>query len=289
MTIIYYNGDKEKRKTKLFYGGSTMENMITLNNGVKMPRIGYGVYQIPSVITERCVTDALNVGYTAVDTAQCYGNEKQVGKAVRKSGLARNEVFITTKLWGGRGYADTVSSIDSSLRALGLEYIDLLLIHEPTGDYLEIYRAMEDAYKSGKLRAIGVANFLEDNYKRLTENCLVIPAVNQVETHVFRQQKSLRRLLDEKGTVHQSWSPLACGRNGFFRNPVLLDIGAKYGKSAAQVGLRFLYQQDIVIIPKSTHIERMKENRDILDFELSADDMKALYALDMNRSMFGWW
>ena len=244
-----------------------MENTVILNNGVQMPMIGYGVYQIPSIETERCVTDALSIGYRSIDTAQCYGNEKQVGKAVKKSGLARDEVFITTKLWGGRGYADTVRSIDSSLKALDLDYIDLLLIHEPTGDYLEIYRAMEDAYKAGKLRSIGVANFLEDKFRRLAENCTVIPAVDQVETHIFRQQRNLRKLLDEKGTVHQSWSPLACGRNGFFRNHELTEIGAKYGKTAAQVGLRFLFQQGIVIIPKSTHIERMRENLDIIQIK----------------------
>ena len=266
-----------------------MENTIRLNNGVQMPMIGYGVYQIPSIETERCVTDALSIGYRSIDTAQCYGNEKQVGKAVKRSGLARDEVFITTKLWGGSGYSDTVRSIDNSLKALDLGYIDLLLIHEPTGNYLEIYRAMEDAYKAGKLRSIGVANFLEDNFRRLTENCTVIPAVDQVETHVFRQQKNLRKLLDEKGTVHQSWSPLACGRNGFFRNPELTEIGAKYGKTAAQVGLRFLFQQGIIIIPKSTHIERMRENLDILDFELTPEEMTELQALDMNRSLFGWW
>ena len=265
-----------------------MEN-ITLNSGVKMPRIGFGVYQIPSVLTEKCVTDALNVGYRSIDTAQCYGNERQVGKAVKKSGLARDEVFITTKLWGGRGYKDTVTSIDSSLKAIGLDYIDLLLIHEPTGDYLEIYRAMEDAYKAGKLRSIGVANFMEDNFRRLCDNCTVTPAVDQVETHIFRQQKGLRRLLDEKGVIHESWSPLACGRNGFFRNPVLLRIAEKYGKTAAQVGLRFLYQQDIVIIPKSTHIERMRENLDILEFSLTDSEMRDLSALDLGKSLFGWW
>ena len=240
-----------------------MQDTIKLNNGVEMPRIGYGVYQIPSSVTERCVKDALSVGYRSVDTAQCYGNERAVGAAVRASGLPRSEVFITTKLWGGRGYEDTVSSIDGSLKALNLDYIDLLLIHEPTGDYLEIYRAMENAYKNGKLRAIGIANFLEDNFNRLVSNCTIIPAVNQVETHVFRQQNKLRRLLDENGTIHESWSPLACGQNGFFSNPVLKEIGEKYGKSIAQIGLRFLYQQDIVIIPKSTHIERMKENLDM--------------------------
>ncbi len=197
--------------------------------------------------------------------------------------------IITTKLWGGRGYNDTVASIDSSLKAIGLDYIDLLLIHEPTGDYLEIYRAMENAYKAGKLRSIGVANFLEDNFRRLCDNCTVIPAVDQVETHIFRQQKCLRKLLDEKGVIHESWSPLACGRNGFFRNPVLLRIADRYGKTAAQVGLRFLYQQDIVIIPKSTHIERMRENLDILNFSLTDSEMSELSALDLGKSLFGWW
>lgn len=266
-----------------------MTNTVTLNNGVEMPRIGYGVYQIPSSITERCVKDALTVGYRSVDTAQCYGNERAVGNAIRNSGIPRGEVFVTTKLWGGRGYKDTVISIDHSLNALNLDYIDLLLIHEPTGDFCEIYRAMEDAYQAGKLRAIGVANFLEANYKRLLKTAKIIPAVNQVETHVFRQQKQLRKLLNENGTVHESWSPLACGENNFFGNPVLKEIGVKYGKTVAQVGLRFLYQQNIVIIPKSTHIERMRENLDILDFELSVEDMSALYQLDTGRSQFNWW
>ena len=266
-----------------------MENTVRLNNGVEMPRIGYGVYQIPSSITERCVSAALSVGYRSVDTAQCYGNEQATGKAIKASGILRDEIFVTTKLWGGRGYKDTVASIDGSLKALGMDYIDLLLIHEPTGDFHEIYRAMEDAYRAGKLRAIGVANFLEKNYRILLETAAIIPAVNQIETHVFRQQKEMRKLLADNGTVHESWSPLACGQNGFFRNPILNEIGGRYGKSNAQVGLRFLYQQGIVIIPKSTHIERMKENMDILDFELTADEMDELSHLDLDRSMFGWW
>ena len=266
-----------------------MENTVRLNNGVEMPSIGYGVYQIPSMITERCVRDALSAGYRSIDTAQCYGNEKAVGKAVRGSGIPREEIFVTTKLWGGRGYRDTVSSIDDSLRALNLDYIDLLLIHEPTGDFNEIYRAMEDAYRAGKLRAIGVANFLEANWEQLLKTAEIIPAVNQIETHVFRQQKTMHQILKDAGTVHESWSPLACGQNGFFRNPVLREIGEKYGKTNAQVGLRFLYQQEIVIIPKSTHAERMKENLDILDFELTDEEMKRIEALDTDRSMFGWW
>lgn len=266
-----------------------METTVRLNNGVEMPSIGYGVYQIPSSITERCVRDALSVGYRSVDTAQCYGNERAVGKAIKASGIARSELFVTTKLWGGRGYKDTVESIDDSLRALGLDYIDLLLIHEPTGDFHEIYRGMEDAYRAGKLRAIGVANFLEKNYLSLLETAEIIPAVDQIETHVFRQQKGMKKLLADHGTIHESWSPLACGQNGFFRNPVLKEIGDRYGKSNAQVGLRILYQQGIVIIPKSTHMDRMRQNLDILDFELTPDEMKRIDALDLDRSMFGWW
>lgn len=266
-----------------------MDNTVILNNGVEMPRIGYGVYQIPSSITERCVSDALSVGYRSVDTAQCYGNEKAAGQAIRKSGIARDKIFVTTKLWGGRGYKDTVRSIDGSLRALDMDYIDLLLIHEPTGDFCEIYRAMEDAYREGKLRAIGVANFLESNYRTLLNSAEILPAVDQIETHVFRQQKGMRALLKEYGTVHESWSPLACGQNGFFRNNVLREIGEKHGKSNAQVGLRFLYQQGIVVIPKSTHIERMKENLEILDFALTDEEMNLLDALDLDRSLFGWW
>lgn len=266
-----------------------MNDTVILNNGVEMPRIGYGVYQIPSSMTERCVSDALSVGYRSVDTAQCYGNEAATGRAIKASGIPKDEIFVTTKLWGGRGYRDTVSSIDSSLKALGMDHIDLLLIHEPTGDFHEIYRAMEDAYKAGKLRAIGVANFLEKNYKSLLETAKIVPAVDQIETHVFRQQKNMRGLLKEHGTTHESWSPLACGQNGFFRNQTVREIGERYGKSNAQVGLRFLYQQDIVIIPKSTHIERMKENLDILDFELTQDEMDMLSGLDLDRSMFGWW
>ena len=266
-----------------------MNDTVILNNGVEMPRIGYGVYQIPSSMTERCVSDALSVGYRSVDTAQCYGNEAATGRAIKASGIPKDEIFVTTKLWGGRGYRDTVSSIDSSLKALGMDYIDLLLIHEPTGDFHEIYRAMEDAYKAGKLRAIGVANFLEKNYTSLLETAEIVPAVDQIETHVFRQQKNMRRLLKEHGTIHESWSPLACGQNGFFRNQTVREVGEKYGKSNAQVGLRFLYQQHIVIIPKSTHIERMKENLDILDFKLTQDEMDMLSGLDLDRSMFGWW
>ena len=262
---------------------------ITLNNGVKMPLLGYGTYQTPSRITESYVTDALNIGYRSIDTAQCYGNEREVGRACRKSGIARSELFITTKLWACRGYQDTLRSIDGSLKELNLDYIDLLLIHEPTGDVFEIYRAMESAYKDGKLRAIGVSNFLDSRYLDLINHCKIVPAVNQVETHVFRQQKKLRELELQIGTRHESWSPLACGQNDIFGNSTLLKIAANHGKTVAQIALRFLTQQGIIVIPKSTHIERMKENFESLEFDLTADEMREIEGLEIGKSLFGWW
>ena len=201
---------------------------VALNNGVKMPVIGYGTYQTPPAATERCVLDALHAGYQSVDTAQCYCNEGEVGTACRRSGVLRNDLFVTTKLWACRGYTDTLRSIDDSLERLGLDHIDLLLLHEPTGDIPEIYRAMEKACRDGKKRAIGVSNFLEANYKALLREREIVPAVNQVETHVFRQQAPLRALEEEAGTCHESWSPLASGRNGIFSNNTLRDIGSAH-------------------------------------------------------------
>ena len=264
-------------------------DFVTFNNGVKMPMIGFGTYQMPSRITERCVSDALKIGYRHIDTAQCYGNEHEVGMAVKNSGLRREEIFVTTKLWGGRGYSDTLRSIENSLRTLDTGYIDLLLIHEPTGDFNEIYRAMETKYHEGSLRAIGVANFLEENFSRLMETAKVIPAVNQIETHVFRQQKNMHRILKKFGTVHESWSPLACGKNNIFKNSTLKNIADAHGKSVAQVALRFLIQQNIPVIPKSTHIERMQENIAVTDFELSNSEMDTIISLDMGKSLFLWW
>lgn len=262
---------------------------ITLNNGVEMPILGYGTYQTPPRITEQCVTDALRVGYRSIDTAQCYGNEPEVGLACRKSGIPRSELFITTKLWACHGYNDTLRSIEGSLKKLDLDYIDLLLIHEPAGDVHEIYRAMETAYKDGKLRAIGVSNFLEERYLDIVNHCKVVPAVNQVETHVFRQQKKLRQLECQIGTKHESWSPLACGQNGIFKNSTLLKIAGNHGRSAAQIALRFLLQQGIIVSPKSTHIERMEENFAALNFDLEADEMREIEQLEIGKSLFGWW
>ena len=266
-----------------------MEMFVRLNDGHVMPMIGFGTYQMPRRITQQCVEQALEIGYRHIDTAQCYGNEHEVGLAVKASGLPRQEVFVTTKLWGARGYGDTMRSIENSLREIGLEYIDLFLIHEPSGDFISQYQAMEDAQKMGLLRSIGVANFLEDNYMKLIGNCRVIPAVNQIETHVYRPQTSMHKLLQEHGTWHESWSPLACGQNGFFRDPVLRQIADNHGKSIAQIGLRWLLQSGVDVIPKTTHKERMQENFDIFGFNLSEDDMQAISRLDTGRSQFGWW
>ena len=262
---------------------------ITLNNGVRMPMAGYGTYQTPSSITEKCVAEAISIGYRSIDTAQCYGNEKEVGSACRKSGISRKELFITTKLWGCHGYQDTLHSIDTSLKRLNMDYIDLLLIHEPTGNVYEIYRAMEKFYSDGKLRAIGVSNFLEERYLDLVNHCKVIPAVNQVETHVFRQQKKLRDLECQIGTKHESWSPLACGQNHIWNNPILLQIAEKNGKSVSQIALRFLVQQGVTVIPKSTNRIHMKENLEVFNFDLDAKDMQSIRELEQGHSLFGWW
>ena len=259
----------------------------TLNNGVKMPMLGYGVYQVAPEECERCVLDALSVGYRAVDTAQAYGNEEGVGSALKKSGVPRGEVFLTTKVWiTDAGEEKAARSIDESLRKLGTDYVDLLLIHQPFGDYYGTYRAMEKAYKAGKVRAIGVSNFYPDRFIDLANFCEVTPAVNQVETHVFQQQKVARGVAEKYGTLIQSWGPFAEGKNGIFTNETLVKIGKKYGKTVAQTALRFLLQSGVAIIPKSTHKERMAENLDILNFSLSEEDMREISALDTGKSLF---
>lgn len=263
--------------------------MITLklNNGVEMPRIGYGVYQVSPDECERCVSDALKVGYRMVDTAQAYHNEEGVGAAVKKSGIPREELFLVSKVWiSNYGYEKAKASIDESLRKLGTDYIDLMLLHQPFGDRYGAYRALEAAYKEGKLRAIGVSNFYPDHFIDLASNVEIVPAVNQVETHVFDQQTEAEKYMDEFGTRMMAWAPLAEGRNGFFTNPVLEAIGKKYGKSVAQVALRWLSQRDVIIIPKSTHVERMEQNLDIFDFTLSDEEMAEIARLDTGKSLF---
>ncbi|WP_302149799.1 aldo/keto reductase [Bacteroides caecimuris] len=262
-------------------------NTVTLNNGVVMPQIGYGVYQVSPTECERCVSDALSVGYRMIDTAQAYHNEEGVGAAVKKSGIARDELFLVSKVWiSNYGFDKAKASIDESLRKLGTDYIDLMLLHQPFCDRYGAYRALEAAYKEGKVRAIGVSNFYPDHFIDLASNVEIVPAVNQVETHVFDQQIEAQGYMKEFGTHMMAWAPLAEGRNNFFTNPVLEAIGKKYGKSVAQVALRWLIQRDVIIIPKSVHVERMQQNLDIFDFELSQDDMAAIAGLDTKQSLF---
>lgn len=262
-------------------------NKVILNNGVEMPIIGYGVYQVSPEECERCVSDALRVGYRMIDTAQAYHNEGGVGSAVKKSGISRDELFLVSKIWiSNYGYEKAKASIDESLCKLGTDYIDLMLLHQPFCDRYGAYRALEAAYKEGKLRAIGVSNFYPDHFIDLASNVEIVPAVNQVETHVFDQQIEAQKLMKEFGTHMMAWAPLAEGRNNFFTNPVLEEIGKKYGKSVAQVALRWLTQRDVIIIPKSVHIERMRQNLDIFDFTLSDEDMAAITTLDTATSLF---
>lgn len=260
---------------------------VTLNNGIKMPILGYGVYQVEAEETERCVLDAISVGYRHIDTAQAYNNEEGVGNAIEKCGVPRDELFITTKVWiSNAGYEKAKASIEESLKKLKTDYIDLLLIHQPFNDYYGTYRAMEEAYKAGTVRAIGVSNFYPDRLIDLCQFVDVKPTVNQVETHVFQQQAKAHEIMEKYGVQHESWGPFAEGRNDFFSNPVLNEIGKKYGKSAAQVALRYLIQNNVVVIPKSTHKERMVQNMDVFDFALSAEDMVAIKELDQGESLF---
>ncbi len=253
----------------------------TLNNGVEMPMLGYGVFQTPPDETERCVTEALEVGYRLIDTAQAYGNEEGVGAAFAKSGLAREDVFITSKIWvSNMNYERAAASIDESLEKLGTDHIDLMLLHQAMGDYPGAYRAMEDAYKAGKLRAIGLSNFYPERLVDVATLAEVPPAVNQIETHPFRQQDTAHAVMANLGVQHEAWAPFAEGQNNVFTNPVLAEIGAKYGKKPGQVILRALMQKDVVVIPKSTHRNRMEENFNVFDFELTDDDLAAFQALD---------
>ena len=260
---------------------------VKLYNGVEMPILGYGVYQVTPEECERCVADALSVGYRSIDTAQAYFNEQQVGDAIRKSGIAREEIFLTTKVWiTNAGEERAARSIDESLRKLQTDYVDLLLIHQPFGDYYGTWRAMEAAYKAGKARAIGVSNFYPDRFIDLAEHVEIKPMVNQVETHVFNQQRKAQEIMERYGTRIMSWGPFAEGRNNLFTNPVLVNIGEKYDKSSAQVALRYLIQRGVIVIPKSVHIERMRQNMEVFDFALADDDMAAIAALDGGKSLF---
>lgn len=260
---------------------------VTLSNGVKMPQLGYGVYQVTREECERCVSDALEVGYRHIDTAQSYFNEQEVGNAIKKSGIPREALFITTKVWIEHyGYEECRKSVLESLRKLQLDYIDLMLLHQPFADYYGAWRALEELYAEGKLRAIGVSNFYPDRLVDLCAFSRIKPMVNQVETHPHNQQKTAHEWMKKYGVVHEAWAPFGEGRGGLFTDPVLTKIGAKYGKTAAQVILRWHLQRGIVVIPKSTHKERMAENFNVFDFTLSDEDMKAIAALDKEQSSF---
>ncbi|MBO4870200.1 MAG: aldo/keto reductase [Clostridia bacterium] len=259
----------------------------TLYNGVRMPMLGYGVYQVTKDECERCVLDALSVGYRHIDTAQSYFNEEEVGAAIRKSGVPREEIFITSKVWIEHyGYKECRASVLESMRKLGVDYIDLMLLHQPFADYYGAYRALEDLYDEGKLRAIGISNFYPDRMVDIASFARIKPMVNQIETHPLNQRVEDHAWMEKYGVQHEAWASFGEGKGGLFTNPVLMEIGAKYGKSAAQVMLRWAIQRNIVVLPKSTHKERMIQNLDVFDFSLTDGDMAAIAALDTKTSAF---
>lgn len=260
---------------------------ITLNNGVKMPIVGYGVYQISKEDCERCVMDALTVGYRSIDTAQSYFNEEQVGNAIVKSDIPREDIFLTTKVWVEHyGYEETKKSVLESMRKLQTDYLDLVLLHQPFSNYYGAYQALEDLYDEGKLRAIGVSNFYPDRLVDIASFSRIKPMVNQVETHPFNQQIDAKKWMDKYGIQIEAWAPFGEGRGGLFENPILIEIANKYNKTTAQVILRWHIQRNIVVIPKSTHKERMEENLNVFDFVLDQSDMNKIAMLDRQQSSF---
>jgi 2,5-diketo-D-gluconate reductase A len=264
-----------------------MKKMV-LNNGVEMPILGFGVFQIADQAEcERSVREALDVGYRLLDTAASYGNEEAVGNAIRASGVTRNELFVTTKLWiADTGYEKTKAAFDRSMNRLQLDYLDLYLIHQPYGDVFGSWRAMEELYRARRIRAIGVSNFHPDRVMDFIVHNEVAPAVNQIETHPFHQQVDTQRFLKENNIQIESWGPFAEGKNNIFHNEVLVSIAGKHGKAVAQVILRWLVQRDVIVIPKSVRKERMAQNFDIFDFELTQEDMDAIRQLDTGASLF---
>ena len=260
---------------------------ITLRNGVKMPILGYGVYQVTKEDCERCVLDALQAGYRSIDTAQSYFNEEEVGSAIKKSGIPREDIFLTSKVWVEHyGYEAAKASLLESMRKLQVDYIDLMLLHQPFNDYYGAYRALEDLYKEGRLRAIGVSNFYPDRLVDIASFTEIPPMVNQVETHVLNQQTEAKQWMDKYGVQAEAWAPFGEGRGGLFENPVLAEIGAKYGKTTAQVMLRWNIQRGIVVLPKSVHKDRMEQNLNVFDFVLTDEDMARIGALDPKTSSF---
>lgn len=261
---------------------------VKLSNGIEMPILGFGVYQIEDLDEcEQVVSEAIEVGYRSIDTAQAYGNEEAVGNAIAKSGVPREEFFVTTKVWiTNAGYENAKASIDESMKKLQTDYIDLVLIHQPFNDYYGTYRAMEEYYKAGKIKAIGVSNFYPDRFIDIANHAEITPMVNQVETHVFNQQIEAQEIMKEFNTQIESWGPFAEGKNDLFTNPTLSKVGEPYGKTPAQVALRYLIQRGVVVIPKTVNKDRMIQNFDLFDFELSDQDMTDIQALDQKESLF---
>lgn len=261
-------------------------NYKVLSNGVKMPMVGFGVFQVDDQkVCEQAVLDAIEVGYRSIDTAATYLNEEAVGRAVATSGIKREEFFITTKLWvQDHGYDNTKRAFDKSLKKLGLDYLDMYLIHKPYGDYYGSWRAMEDLYKEGIIKAIGVTSFPSERLLDLFLHNEIKPMVNQIETNVWFQRKEEEKFLKKEGIAHEAWAPFAEGNNDVFNAPVLKEIGVKYGKSTGQVMLRWLLQRDVTVIPKSVKKERMKQNIDVFDFELAIEDMEKIAAMDTGKS-----
>ena len=270
---------------------ATAENKvttITLNDGNTMPIIGFGTWLIRGAECQKAVESALSVGYRHIDTAQMYGNEAEVGNAVVASGIPRSELFITTKLSSNMTFDEAARAIDAALTRLKVDYVDLMLIHKAYARHLDMYRAMEAAQKAGKIKSLGLSNFTPELFSGFLKNCKVVPAANQMETHVFNQQRALRKLMQPAGTKLCAWSPFAKGAKELLDNAVLRKIAQKHGKTSAQVALRFLIEEEIVVLPKTTHIARMRENIAVFDFALDSEDKKALYALDRGTDMYRW-
>lgn len=263
---------------------------VTLNNGVQLPMIGFGTWDVRGEAGKKTILTALDSGYRLIDTGQMYENEDIVGQAVKESGLERKEVFLTTKLYRPCvTYEKAKAAIEKSLQALQTDYIDLLLIHEPYDSALEMYEAMKEAYRAGKVRAIGISNFNEKKYQAFVAACDIVPAVSQVESHVYYPQLALQKEMEKHGTQMQSWAFFTEGRKNIFAEPLLQELGNKYGKTSAQIALRYLVQNKIAVIPKSVHQERMKQNLAVFDFEISQEDMKKIEKLDGGKTLFGWY